>query len=139
MGKTNYISDSKETVHLNLARLKKGGENFEVPVNSEEAIRFKEGADIDVREVVNAPHIFFDAQKGEQASETRMESLFGTTDPFEVAKIILKEKGINYLDGAGNIYLKLKNLLIQIEGNKNPSPSSIIKLSNDGQVKVIRE
>lgn len=90
MGKTHYISDDKESIHLNLARLKKDGENFEVPINSEEAIRFKEGADIDISEVINVAHIFFDAHKGELASETRMESLFGTSDPYKVAEIILK-------------------------------------------------
>ena len=92
MPKMHYISDDKESVqHLNLARLRKGGENFEISINAEEAIRFKEGRDIDVRDVIKAAHIFFDTQKGERASDTVMQSLFGTKDPFEVAAIILKE------------------------------------------------
>ncbi len=91
MPKTHYITDDKESVHLNLARVRRGGEKFEVPINSAEAIRFKEGRDIDIREVVNAPHIFFDAHKGELASDTVMQNLFGTTDAFEIAKIILAE------------------------------------------------
>lgn len=37
------------------------------------------------------------------------------------AKELLKEKRLNYLDKAGNIYLKLPNLLVQLEGNKNES------------------
>lgn len=91
MAKMQYISDDKESFHVNLARLKKGGDNFEVPVNVNEAIRFKEGRDIDVKDVVNAPHIFFDAHKGELASETHMKSIFGTSDPFAVAKVILTD------------------------------------------------
>ncbi len=39
------------------------------------------------------------------------------------AKSMLKEKEINYLDQAGNIYLKLGQFLIFIEGEKNASPS----------------
>lgn len=37
------------------------------------------------------------------------------------AKELLKEKQLNYLDKAGNIYLKLPDLLIQLEGNKTNS------------------
>lgn len=37
------------------------------------------------------------------------------------AKELLKEKAINYLDAAGNIYLKLEGLLIYVEGKANPS------------------
>ena len=37
------------------------------------------------------------------------------------AKALLKEKQLNYLDKAGNIFLKLPNLLVQLEGNKNES------------------
>lgn len=40
------------------------------------------------------------------------------------AKQALKERSLNYIDGAGNIYLKLPNLLLQIEGNKNPSTAT---------------
>lgn len=37
------------------------------------------------------------------------------------AKVLLKEKSINYLDKAGNIFLKLPDLAIYIEGYKNTS------------------
>jgi ribosome maturation protein SDO1 len=91
MAPMRYISDDKESVHLNLAKLKKGGEHFEVPVNVEEAIAFKEGKSVDVKDIIDAPNIFSDAQKGELASETHMKTVFGTSDPYEVAKIILKD------------------------------------------------
>jgi len=91
MGHMQYISDDKESVHINLAKLKKGGENFEVPVNVEEAIKFKEGKNIETKDIINAPHIFFDAQKGELASEVHMKSVFGTSDPYEIAKVILRD------------------------------------------------
>jgi ribosome maturation protein SDO1 len=91
MAPLNFRSEEKRVIHINLARFKKGGENFEVPVNVNEAIRFKEGQEVNVRDVIDAPHIFSDAQKGALASEHHMKSLFGTSDPFEVAKIIITQ------------------------------------------------
>jgi hypothetical protein len=46
------------------------------------------------------------------------------------AKELLKKRHINYLDGAGNIYLKLRNLLVQVEGNKSQSPSADARYKN---------
>ena len=37
------------------------------------------------------------------------------------AKELLREKEVNYLDGAGNMYLKLNTLLIHIEGKSAPT------------------
>tara|TARA_R100000935_G_scaffold10424_2_gene20820 strand:+ start:1458 stop:2462 length:1005 start_codon:yes stop_codon:yes gene_type:complete len=37
------------------------------------------------------------------------------------AKELLREKEVNYLDSAGNMYLKLSNLLIHIEGKSAPT------------------
>lgn len=39
------------------------------------------------------------------------------------AKELLREKGINYFDSAGNIYLKLQGILIHIDGKAAPSVS----------------
>ncbi len=84
-------SFDREKISLNLARLKKGGKNYEIDVDSEKAIAFKGGANIDIREVLKAEKIFYDAKKGLLASEHEMQQLFETSDPLEVAKIIIKE------------------------------------------------
>ena len=84
-------SFDREKISLNLARLKKGGNNYEIDVDSEKAIAFKGGANIDIREVLKAEKIFYDAKKGLLASEHEMQQLFETSDPLEVAKIIIKE------------------------------------------------
>ncbi len=80
-----------ERVHFNLARLKKAGGNFEVVVDPDKAVAFKEGVAVDIDEVVKAQDVFFDAKKGELASEERIKEVFGTTDPLAVAQFILKE------------------------------------------------
>ncbi len=81
----------QEKVRFNLARIKKGGSVYEVVVDPDKAVLYKEGAEIDLREVLKAEDVFFDAKKGEHASVERMKEVFGTDDPLRVAKIILKE------------------------------------------------
>lgn len=83
--------EGKERVHINLARLKKGGDIFEVDVDPDLAVRFKRGEAIDIHDILKAGKVFKDAQKGLVASETRIQELFGTTDSLEVAKAIIKE------------------------------------------------
>ncbi len=81
----------KEKISLNLARLKKGGKTFEIDVNSELALAFKGGSSIDIKDVLKVEKVFYDAKKGLEASPTEMQQLFNTSDPLEVAKIIIKE------------------------------------------------
>ena len=81
----------KEKISLNLARLKKGGENFEVVIDPDLAIAYKKGAQVQLKEVLKAPEIFSDAKKGKLASEEHMQSLFETAKPEEVADIILSQ------------------------------------------------
>src|SRR3989344_3837923 len=86
------MGEGKERVHINLARLKKGGETFEIDVDPDLAIKFKKGVPgIDVRDVLKAEHVFKDAQKGLIASEARLEELFGTDDIMEIASAIIRE------------------------------------------------
>ena len=82
----------KEHFKINLARLKKGGQNFEINIDPDLAISFKKGNDVDIVDILKSEEIFFDSKEGELASETIMESLFGTKKTLEVAKIIL-DKG----------------------------------------------
>ena len=72
-----------------LARLKKGGNSFEVSVDPDLAVDFKEGKISDLSEVLKSDHIFFDAKKGQLASLIELENAFGTSDQLEVAKIII--------------------------------------------------
>ncbi len=93
---------SKEKIHFNLARLKAGGENFEVVVHPDKAVAFKTGQ-ADIRDVLVYDHVFADAKKGLAASEHVMKSVFGTTEGIEVAKQII-QKGeiqltVEYRDG----------------------------------------
>ncbi|MFA4661695.1 ribosome assembly factor SBDS [Pyrococcus kukulkanii] len=74
-----------------IARLKVHGETFEILVDPYLARDFKEGKDVPIEEILATPYVFKDAHKGDKASEHEMEKIFGTSDPYEVAKIILRK------------------------------------------------
>lgn len=74
-----------------IARLKTHGETFEILVDPYLARDFKEGRDVPIEEILATPYVFKDAHKGDKASEHEMEKIFGTSNPYEVAKIILRK------------------------------------------------
>jgi ribosome maturation protein SDO1 len=80
----------QERVSFNLARLKKGGQRFEVVIDPDNAIAYRKGLDIDIKDVLKEEKIFTDAKKGVFAPETEMKSLFNSSEPLKVADIILK-------------------------------------------------
>jgi len=84
-------SSTSEKIKLNLARLKKGKDLFEINVNPDLAILFRKGENIDLREVLKTDQIFSDTKKGELASESSLKQWFKTTDPLIIAEIIIKE------------------------------------------------
>ena len=86
----------KESVKLNLAKLKKGGENFEIIIEPEKIIDYKNKKSIDIREVLRYEKIFSDAKKGFIASENRLQALFQTQDPIKISEIILNEGEIQF-------------------------------------------
>ncbi len=70
-------------------RYEKGGERFEILADPDLAWDLKQGKDVDLDEMLAAVEIFRDARKGERASAEELHRAFGTTDPYEVARIIV--------------------------------------------------
>ncbi len=81
----------KEHFNINIARLKKGGQNFEININPDLAIEFKEGKNVDIEDILKSQEIFFDTKDGNLASEEIMKEMFGTDNKLEIAKIILQK------------------------------------------------
>lgn len=73
-----------------IARLKKGGENFEVLVEPKQALKARKGEEVDLENLVAAYSVFADASKGEKASEKSINKVFGTNDIKEVVYEIIK-------------------------------------------------
>lgn len=77
----------KERVSFTLARLKKGGENFEVVISDvDKALAFRSGKVIDVKEIVQSQTVFENANKGLKASEDKVKSVLGDKPAEKVIK-----------------------------------------------------
>lgn len=71
------------------ARIKKAGNRFEILVDLDLAMQVRKG-DADAIEP-EGDKIFKDVKKGDIASPSDLEHAFGTTDPNEIAKVIVKD------------------------------------------------
>lgn len=74
-----------------IARLSTHGTEFEILVDPDLTLDHRAGEDVDIQDVLAAEKIFKDANKGKKASEEKMEEIFGTSDPLEVAEEIINE------------------------------------------------
>jgi ribosome maturation protein SDO1 len=87
----------QERVSLNVARLRAHGEDFEVVIEPEAAIKFRHGEG-DIRSALKAERIFTEALKGEAASETQLKEVFKTDDVLKIAEQIIREGSIQVDD-----------------------------------------
>jgi ribosome maturation protein SDO1 len=73
------------------ARLMVGNMKFEILVDPELALEFKQGKLIKLEEALAYPAVYKDARSSEVASEKDMQKLFGTTDVYKIAEKIIKQ------------------------------------------------
>jgi len=76
-----------------LVRYSHSGEKFEILVDPDKGLAYKQGELTDVSNVLMIDTVFTDANKGEKPTKAKLEEVFGTSDPLEVAEIMF-EKGI---------------------------------------------
>ena len=128
----------REKIHLNIARLKKGGENFEVILDDiDKALELKSGANVDIRDIMNGDLIFKNAHSAEKVNETAMKQWLGTEDHFEAAKSIIKNGEIQLTADQRKRLLeqKTQKILNYIQRNacdpktKLPIPAQRIELA----------
>ncbi|MGC9148357.1 MAG: ribosome assembly factor SBDS [Sulfolobales archaeon] len=79
---------SKEYV---VARYESKGRKFEILVDPEKALEYREGKQIDLGEIVQGEFIFRDVKKGLKASPEELKEIFGTEDAGKIMDIILRE------------------------------------------------
>ena len=75
---------------MNVARYRHAKNVFELVIDSDKALDFREGKSVSMSDVVKYDKIFSDAKKGLEASEKLISEVFGTNDFDEIAKKILK-------------------------------------------------
>jgi len=80
---------------LGIARISKAGKKFEIIVDVEKAWLLKNSKEkVDLREVVESSHVYYDAGKGLKASAEDLKKIFGTEDLMVVAEKIIREGSI---------------------------------------------
>jgi len=72
-----------------LAKLEKQGESFEILIDPDAAQKLKNGEEVPIVENLAIDSIFKDVKKGERASDSALQKVFGTNDVEQVAKTIL--------------------------------------------------
>lgn len=77
-----------------VARYKKGGKQFEVFVDPDGALDLKRGEDINIEDIIAVESVFEDANKGNLASESDIQEVFGTDDVYEIIYDIIKHGDI---------------------------------------------
>jgi len=74
-----------------IVRLKTHGENYELYVDADKALKFKGGEDVPLEEVLAVNHVFKDASKGDKASEQHLKEVFHVTDVNDAIKEVLNK------------------------------------------------
>ncbi len=74
-----------------IARIKKGGETFEVLVDPYLARDLREGKEVDFEELIASDEVYKDAKKGERTSIEELTKHFGTSDFEEIVRTIILE------------------------------------------------
>jgi ribosome maturation protein SDO1 len=74
-----------------VARLTRDNDHFEILVNPQKALDYRNGKLSGITEVLAVETIFSDANKGTKVSEEVMSKVFGTIDPLKIADSILKK------------------------------------------------
>ncbi|MHA1784275.1 MAG: ribosome assembly factor SBDS [Candidatus Helarchaeota archaeon] len=89
-----------------IARLEKNKKRFEILVNPKKAWDYKEGKDIDIRDVLEGYIIFENVLRGEKATNDDLQFSFQTDDVFEIAKEIIQEGEIQITEEMRQEYTK---------------------------------
>jgi ribosome maturation protein SDO1 len=72
-----------------IAKIRRGSSHFEVLVDMDEALKFKKGESDYLS--LEIDKVFIDSGRGDLASNAELETAFGTSNPLEVGKIIVKQ------------------------------------------------
>lgn len=94
--KGNKLIDDHVQISVNLARFKSHGKLFEVVIDPDKVVAYKQGDALDIDELLQAQKVFADAKKGLAATEADLNSAFETTDTLAVAKKIIDDGDIQF-------------------------------------------
>jgi ribosome maturation protein SDO1 len=117
------------------ARIKLKGKQYEISVDLDEALKLKSGdPSANITSALQSTAIFYDLNKGTNASESDLKSAFGSADIYEIAKHIIQkgevQKTQEFRDEEREKKIKqIINLIITnaVDQNGNPYTEERIK------------
>jgi len=74
-----------------IARYEHGGRRFEILVDPDKALAYREGAKIPIDEVLIGDYIYKDVKSGDRVSPEDLKKVFGTDDIKRIADIIIRK------------------------------------------------
>ncbi|MFC2143410.1 ribosome assembly factor SBDS [Candidatus Aenigmatarchaeota archaeon] len=110
-----------------IAKLDKEGKHFEVLVDPQIAYDLKEGKIVSLSKMLAVNQIFIDSKKGDRASDSDIQQIFGTLDIEKIAEVIVKK---------GEIQLTTEFRKKKAEEKKKQIAAFISKFGVNPQTKV---
>lgn len=135
----------QEKVSFNLVKYSKFGNSFELVVDPDLVVSYKENKVEDVLEVLKAEKVFSDAKKGVLANEENILQAFKTDNLREIAKKMFSEGEIQFTsEYRENLRKEKKNRIVNIIHRttinpKTNTPHPVIRIENaiaEAKVKI---
>ena len=101
------ITFDPEKFQLNIIRLKKGGEFFEMAIDPDEYMKYRDD-NAQVRDVILSDDIFTDVQKGLLASKVKLESLFADLNNEQIRELLVKTGEVHFTSAYKNMLREKK-------------------------------
>jgi ribosome maturation protein SDO1 len=94
-GGGEYRPRTKETSKFTTVHVTIEGEHYEILVNPDAALSFKQGRAIEPSQVIAADEVYSDSKKGLRANSENLKKHFGTDDHAKAALEVLKRGELN--------------------------------------------
>jgi len=94
-GGGDYKPRTRESSKFTTVKLTIAGEHYEILVNPDSALSFKQGRNVDPSSVIAADEVYSDSHKGLRASSEKLLLHFGTDDHAKAALEVLKRGELN--------------------------------------------
>lgn len=96
MTKGDKLIDDRKQISVNLVRYKSHGIQFEIAIEPDKIIAYKNGEVVDIEDIIQANKIFSDMKKGLLSTEEDLKKVFNTTDVFKIAKVMIDKGEIQF-------------------------------------------
>ncbi len=94
-GGGDFKPRTRESSKFTTVRLTIEGEHFEILVNPDAALSFKQGRNVEPSQVIAADEVYSDSNKGLRANSENLKKYFGTDDHAKAAMEVLKRGELN--------------------------------------------